>query len=73
MDRWLPTNLGVEDTEYSRAVGSRWPISAVARIFRPWAKADCCLILEGTRASEKRPNVPPRPWPRSEVGHIAPP
>jgi predicted P-loop ATPase len=35
VDRWLSTYLGAEDTEYSRAVGSRWLISAVARIFRP--------------------------------------
>jgi hypothetical protein len=47
IDRWLTTYLGVTDSEYSRAVGSRWLISAVARIFQPGAKADCCLILEG--------------------------
>ena len=47
VDHWLSTYLGADDTEYSRAVGSRWLISAVARIFRPGAKADCCLILEG--------------------------
>jgi predicted P-loop ATPase len=47
LDRWLSTYLGAEDTQYSRAVGSRWLISAVARIFHPGAKADCCLILEG--------------------------
>ena len=41
VDCWLPTYLGTEDTEYSRAVGSRWLTSAVARIFRPGAKADC--------------------------------
>jgi hypothetical protein len=40
VDRWLSTYLGVEDTEYSRAVGSRWLISAVARIYRPGAKAN---------------------------------
>src|SRR6478735_4301924 len=37
VDRWLSTYFGAEDTEYSRAVGSRWLISAVARIFRPGA------------------------------------
>jgi predicted P-loop ATPase len=53
LDRWSSTHLGAEDTEYSRAVGSRWLISAVARIFRPGAKADCCLILEGPQGIRK--------------------
>lgn len=53
VDRWLSSFLGAEDTEYSRAVGSRWLISAVARIFRPGAKADCCLILEGPQGIRK--------------------
>ena len=53
VDSWLSTYLGAEDTEYSRAVGSRWLISAVARIFRPGAKADCCLILEGPQGIRK--------------------
>ena len=26
VDRWLSAYLGAEDTEYSRAVGSRWLI-----------------------------------------------
>ncbi len=53
LDRWLSIYIGAEDTEYSRAVGSRWMISAVARIFRPGAKADCCLILEGPQGIRK--------------------
>src|SRR4029077_167441 len=53
VDTWLAAYLGAEGTEYARAVGSRWLISAVARIFRPGAKADCCLILEGAQGIRK--------------------
>jgi predicted P-loop ATPase len=45
--------LGVEDTAYARAVGARWLISGVARIYRPGVKADCCLILEGPQSTRK--------------------
>jgi len=53
VDTWLSAYLGAESTEYARAVGSRWLISAVARIVRPGAKADCCLILEGPQGIRK--------------------
>ena len=53
VDRWLTAYLGAVETEYVRAVGSRWLVSAVARIFRPGAKADCCLILEGPQGIRK--------------------
>src|SRR6185312_14122467 len=53
LDSWLCTYLGVEDTTYAWAVGARWLISAVARIYRPGVKADCCLILEGPQGTRK--------------------
>ena len=53
LDQWLSRYLGAQDNPYSRAVGSRWMISAVARIFRPGTKADCCLILEGPQGIRK--------------------
>jgi len=53
LTRWLATYLGVEDSEYSAAVGLRWTRSSVARIYRPGAKVDCCLILEGPQGGKK--------------------
>ncbi len=53
IDRWLSTYLGTEETDYCRAVSPRWLVSAVARILRPGAKADCCLILEGPQGIRK--------------------
>lgn len=53
LDRWLSTYLGVENSEYSRAVGARWLIQAVARIYQPGCKADSCLILEGEQGIKK--------------------
>jgi hypothetical protein len=53
LERWLSTYLGASDSGYVRAVGARWLISAVARIYQPGAKADCCLILEGPQGIRK--------------------
>ena len=39
--------MGVPDTPYVRAVGLRWLVSCIARIFEPGVKADCVLVLEG--------------------------
>jgi putative DNA primase/helicase len=47
LDTWLATYVGAIDSPYIRAVGARWMISAVARIFQPGCKADCVLVLEG--------------------------
>ncbi|MBF0246835.1 MAG: hypothetical protein HQL36_01985 [Alphaproteobacteria bacterium] len=53
LDTWLSYYLGVEDSEYVRAVGPKWMLSAVARIFEPGCKADCALILEGKQGIGK--------------------
>lgn len=53
IERWLIGYLGATDTPYIRAVGPRWLISAIARIYRPGAQADCALILEGPQGIRK--------------------
>ncbi|MGC4050968.1 MAG: virulence-associated E family protein [Paludibaculum sp.] len=50
---WLYMYLGVAHSPYSAAVAERWMISAVARVFEPGCKADCCLIFEGLQGLGK--------------------
>ena len=47
IDDWLTLYLSADPSDYSRAVGAKWLIGAVARIFRPGCKNDICLVLEG--------------------------
>lgn len=53
IDTWVSTYLGARDTLLNRAFGSRWLISAIARIEDPGCKADCILILEGPQGGRK--------------------
>jgi putative DNA primase/helicase len=53
IDTWLCTYLGVEDSPYTRAIASRWLISAVARIYQPGCQADAVLLLEGPQGTLK--------------------
>lgn len=46
LDGMLANYFAAKDTEYTRGVGARWMISAVARVMRPGCQADCTLILE---------------------------
>lgn len=53
LSRFLPTYLGAADTKYTREVGARWLISAVARVMLPGCQADHCLILQGGQGTGK--------------------
>jgi putative DNA primase/helicase len=53
LERWTIAYLGADDTQLNRAFGSRWMISAVARIMQPGVKADHMLILEGPQGAKK--------------------
>jgi putative DNA primase/helicase len=53
LDQWLHVHMGAKDDDYSRAIGSRWLISAVARVMAPGCKVDCLLVLEGAQGAGK--------------------
>jgi hypothetical protein len=53
LDTWLIKYLGAKDTTYTRAVGKRWMISLIARLYQPGCKADYVLMLEGPQGKLK--------------------
>lgn len=53
LTRWLSTYIGAADTEYTRAVGTWWVISAIARGLKPGCQVDHMLILEGRQGCGK--------------------
>jgi predicted P-loop ATPase len=53
LDAWLVTYFHVEDSPYIRAIGPRYLISSVARIYRPGCKVDHTLVLEGLQGKQK--------------------
>ena len=52
-ETWLQKICHAEDSPYIRAVGSRWLIAAVARVFNPGCQADNMLVLEGPQGKLK--------------------
>jgi predicted P-loop ATPase len=53
VDDWLGTYMGAESTRYTRVVGPKWLISAIARVMQPGCKADHVLIFEGEQGLGK--------------------
>jgi len=53
LDTWLSDYCGVEDTEYTRAVGRIMLIAAVRRVRRPGCKHDEMLVLESPEGFNK--------------------
>ena len=72
LESWLSEYLGVDSSPYAAAVGSRWLISAVARVFEPGSKADCCLILEGEQGIRKSTalRILAEPWFTDEIADL---
>src|SRR5262249_44736230 len=48
-DTWLIEYFHAEDNAYIRAIGKRWLIEIVARVYQPGCQADTFPILEGSQ------------------------
>ena len=72
IDDWLILYLGADSNEYTCAIGARWLISAVARIYEPGCKADCALILEGDQGLMKSTALKKlaEPWFTDEIAEL---
>lgn len=53
VDVWLSICLGAEQSEYTRAVGAKFLLGAVARVMEYPTKHDSVLILEGKQGAGK--------------------
>lgn len=51
--QWLSLYLGVEDGDYTRAVGLKFLVAAIKRIYEPGCKFDYVLVLEGQQGTFK--------------------
>lgn len=49
LEGWLHTYMGVASTDYSKTVGRKFLIGAIARALKPGCKMDTMLVLEGAQ------------------------
>lgn len=70
---WLVNYLNAFPTPYSQAVGARWLISAVARVYQPGCKADAMLVLESEQGLGKSTGlrILSEPWFVDEVPDLS--
>jgi predicted P-loop ATPase len=72
IDYWLTLYMSAEPSRYINAVGAKWLIGAVARVFRPGCKNDTCLILEGPQGLLKSTALRTlaEPWFADEIADL---
>jgi len=72
IDDWMTLYLGVDPSDYIRAVGAKFLIGAVARIFQPGCKNDTCPVLEGAQGTLKSTALKTlgHPWFTDEIADL---
>jgi predicted P-loop ATPase len=74
LKKFVSEYLGADPSNYTYAIGQRFFISCVARIYQPGCKADCMPILEGRQGARKstaiRELVPDPKWATDEIADI---
>jgi putative DNA primase/helicase len=75
LNTWLVTYFHAEDSDYIRAIGPRFAISAVARIYQPGCKVDYTPIFEGPqgklKSEELRTLAVRDAWFTDRLSHVA--
>jgi Virulence-associated protein E len=75
LETWLQSYFTVADSPYVRAIGPRWLMQAAARIYKPGAKADQTLVLEGPQGKSKseglRALVLDEKWYSDRLSHVS--
>jgi len=74
LDGWLFHYAGATDTPLNRAVGAKWMIQAVARVYDPGCQADAVMIFVGEQGFGKSSIwstlVPNRAWFADQVSDL---